>query len=56
MKIDTGVLASDLHRMSAFARAAEQMGFDGLWTFETAHEPFLPLTLAAEHTERLASL
>jgi len=53
MKIDTGVLASDLHRMPAFARAAEQMGFDGLWTFETAHEPFLPLTLAAEHTERL---
>jgi probable F420-dependent oxidoreductase len=25
----------------------------GLWTAETSHDPFLPLTLAAEHTERL---
>jgi len=29
------------------------MNFDGLWTFETAHEPFLPLVLAAEHSLRL---
>ena len=25
----------------------------GLWTAETSHDPFLPLALAAEHTERL---
>jgi probable F420-dependent oxidoreductase len=30
------------------------MSFDGLWTFETAHEPFLPLVLAAEHSRRLS--
>ncbi|HZD39419.1 MAG TPA: TIGR03617 family F420-dependent LLM class oxidoreductase [Terriglobales bacterium] len=53
MKIDTGVFVYDLHRMPALARAAEDMGFDALWTVETAHEPFLPLALAAEHSERL---
>ena len=40
--------------MPAVAAAAEELGFDGLWTAETAHNPFLPLTLAAEHTHRLS--
>ena len=31
---------------------AEALGFDGLWTAETRHDPFLPLALAAEHTRR----
>jgi probable F420-dependent oxidoreductase len=35
------------------ARRAEQAGYDGLWTAETNHDPFLPLVLAAEHTERI---
>jgi probable F420-dependent oxidoreductase len=35
------------------ARRAEQDGFDGLWCAETGHDPFLPLLLAAEHTERI---
>ena len=35
------------------ARAAEAAGVAGLWTAETSHDPFLPLALAAEHTERL---
>jgi probable F420-dependent oxidoreductase len=29
------------------------MGFDGAWTFESKHDPFLPLALAATATERL---
>lgn len=53
MKIDTGLLVSDLTAMPTIARAAEATGFDGLWTFETANEPFFPLVLAAEHSERL---
>jgi probable F420-dependent oxidoreductase len=53
MKIDTGLLLHDLNEMPAIARAADDMGFDGLWTFETAHESFLPLVLAAEHSRRL---
>jgi len=35
------------------AEAAEAMGFDALWSSETQHDPFLSLTLAAEHTSRL---
>ena len=35
------------------ARRAEADGFDGLWCAETSHDPFLPLVLAAEHTERI---
>src|SRR3954447_26928311 len=36
------------------ARRHEQAGYDGLWSSESAHDPFLPLMLAAEHTERTA--
>ncbi|WP_082399931.1 TIGR03617 family F420-dependent LLM class oxidoreductase [Gordonia phthalatica] len=39
--------------MGAAAAAAEAVGYDGVWTFEGAHDPFLPLLLAAEHTERV---
>jgi probable F420-dependent oxidoreductase len=35
------------------ARQAEEDGFDGVWCAETAHDPFLALLLAAEHTERV---
>ncbi len=35
------------------ARRAEDDGFDGLWCAEASHDPFLPLLLAAEHTERI---
>jgi probable F420-dependent oxidoreductase len=37
----------------ATARRAEEDGFDGVWCAETCHDPFLPLMLAAEHTERI---
>ena len=53
MKIDAGTLASHLREVPALARAAEEIGFDGLWTSETQHDPFLPLALAAEHTTRI---
>jgi len=53
MKIDTGMMASPLRDVPAAARWAEETGFDGLWTAETSHDPFLPLALAAEHTERI---
>jgi probable F420-dependent oxidoreductase len=35
------------------ARRAEATGYDGVWTAETSHDPFLPLVLAAEHTSRI---
>ncbi|HFE65778.1 MAG TPA: TIGR03617 family F420-dependent LLM class oxidoreductase [Chloroflexi bacterium] len=53
MKFDTTLLVHDLGEMAACTAAAETLGFDGLWTAETNHDPFLPLTLAAEHSQRL---
>jgi len=54
MKIDTTLLVSDLREMPVLTRAAEEMGFDGIWTADTAHDALLPLTLAAEHSEHLS--
>jgi probable F420-dependent oxidoreductase len=34
-------------------RRLEEIGYDGAFSFEAKHDPFLPLVLAAEHTERL---
>lgn len=53
MKVDTGVVFQRLSDVPAVAQWAEATGFDGLWTAETSHDPFLPLTLAAEHTSRI---
>jgi probable F420-dependent oxidoreductase len=53
MKLDVGVLVPNLLDMPNLARAAEEVGFDCLWTSETQHDPFLPLALAAEHTSRM---
>ncbi len=39
--------------IGARARTMEQEGYSGLMSAETSHDPFLPLALAAEHTERL---
>jgi probable F420-dependent oxidoreductase len=52
MKVD-GSLGFDLRKVPDQARAVEDAGYSGAWTAETAHDPFLPLLLAAEHTERL---
>jgi probable F420-dependent oxidoreductase len=53
MKFDATIIPPSLKNVPALAEAVEAMGFDGLWTSETAHNPFLPLTLAAAHTTRL---
>jgi probable F420-dependent oxidoreductase len=52
MKID-GSIGFDLQNVPANAREAEAAGYAGVWTAETSHDPFLPLLLAAEHTEKL---
>ena len=54
MKFDLTISFDDLQEVPALAREAEALGADGLLTTETKHNPFLPLALAAEHTERLA--
>jgi probable F420-dependent oxidoreductase len=53
MKVDGILMAADLGSMGQRAAAMEQLGYDGLLTAETQHNPFLPLALAAEHTEHL---
>jgi len=53
MKVDGVMMASALGPVGERARRMEAMGYDGLITAETQHNPFLPLTLAAEHTERM---
>jgi probable F420-dependent oxidoreductase len=52
MKVDGGV-SNELAKAAASAKETEAAGYDGAWTAETSHDPFLPLLLAAEHTERL---
>jgi len=53
VKLDIGLLTHDLKGIGAFAEKAEAMGFDGLWSSETRHDPFLPLAVAATRTSRL---
>lgn len=53
MKLDTGLLATNLRDVPAAAKAAEELGYDALWTAETGHDPYLPLVLAAEHTTKV---
>ena len=53
MKLDAALPIVGLKDVSAIAKAAEEIGFDALWTQETQHDPFLPGALIAEHTTRL---
>ncbi len=50
MKIDGMTLGDDLAKIPGQARDAESRGYDGWLVAETAHDPFLALGLAAEHT------
>jgi probable F420-dependent oxidoreductase len=50
VKIDTHL--GDLTGAAERAPALEAAGYDGLLTVETQHDPFLPLVVAAEHTQR----
>lgn len=53
LKLDTVLVGGSIAKVAETARAAERLGFDGLMTAETSHDPFLPLMIAAEHTEAL---
>jgi probable F420-dependent oxidoreductase len=53
MKIDATVITGDLETIGGKARSIEALGYDGLYSAETQHDPFFPLLLAAEQTERL---
>jgi len=53
MQFDVQIFPSDLNSVGQLARSVEEYGFHGLWTSETAHNPFLPLTHAAASTSRI---
>jgi probable F420-dependent oxidoreductase len=52
VKVDAG-LHGDLADVATRARQLEAAGFDGAFSYEVAHDPFLPLAIAATATERL---
>ncbi len=54
MKIDAGLAnITDLSKVPDSVRKLEAEGYDGLITAEMSVDPFLPLLLAAEHSERI---
>ncbi|BBY43453.1 LLM class F420-dependent oxidoreductase [Mycolicibacterium celeriflavum] len=52
LKVD-GAVSSQLANVAGAANTLQRRGYDGCWTAEVNHDPFLPLTLAAEHTDTL---
>lgn len=53
MKFDVTIFPDDLNAIPDIAKKVEDLGFDGLWTAEAQHNPFLPLPLAAHSTSNL---
>ena len=52
MKIDGGI-GFDPNGIAEAARRAEANGYDGVWSAETGHDPFLPIAIGAAATEKL---
>lgn len=52
MKIDGGTWGN-LRTAGKDAARLEAQGYDGIWSAETSHDPFFPLLLAAEQTEKI---
>src|SRR5215831_16307062 len=53
MKIDCGLLTTDLRDAGRLAAQAERLGYDGLWTAEAGHDPYLPCAAAAAATDHM---
>jgi probable F420-dependent oxidoreductase len=55
VKLDAGLGTEGQHLkgMDKTARAAEDLGFAGLWTSETKHDAFLPLAIAANASHQI---
>ena len=52
MQIDAW-LRDVLEHVAEDARVSEEVGYDGAWNSEGKADAFLPIALAAEHSERL---
>ncbi len=53
MKLDLALRDYDLRTVPGFARRAEELGYEGLWTSETQHDAFLPLGVAATASTKM---
>jgi probable F420-dependent oxidoreductase len=53
MQVDAALTIAKLDDVPAAAPEIEAAGYDGVFSFEGTHDPFFPLLLAAEHTERI---
>jgi len=53
MKVDGSLLVDDPADAGPAARRLEAAGYDGGFSFEGRHDPFLPLAVAAQQTETL---
>ena len=51
MKVDGGI--GGLDNAAAMAKLQEDEGYDGVFSAETGHDPFFPLLLAAQETEKI---
>jgi probable F420-dependent oxidoreductase len=53
MQLDTNLVFNSLSEVPAAVRAAEEMGFNALWSLENPNDPFLPLAIAATVTNKM---
>lgn len=53
MIVSMTVPTDDLSSVRTVYPELERLGYDRAFSFEAKHDPFLPLAVAAEHTERL---
>jgi probable F420-dependent oxidoreductase len=52
MKVDVNLDVSSLTAIDSSAAELDQAGYDGLWASESAHDPFLPIGVAALGSRR----
>jgi probable F420-dependent oxidoreductase len=53
MKVETALAAPSIPAIAEHARRLEQAGYDSVVILEAGHDPFLPLMIVAEHTQKL---
>ncbi len=53
MRVITSITHHDLNAVGAAAARIEQSGLDGVSTQENRHDPFIPLAIAATHTQKI---
>ncbi|CPT92163.1 luciferase family protein [Mycobacteroides abscessus] len=48
-----GAAGADIHALTERLRTIERIGFDGVWSTEVEHDPFLPLAIAASQVPKI---